>query len=316
MSRRQHFPLKRLARKVWIRALRLDLHQSLQAQGASRGITTWSGLERKLLAAHDEAAIAGRLQGILGVVHHGNDPRRLVRRVRDDDLAGHIPAGGRRVVRKASGRGPPDGPREKHVYWEIPVDLVAAGEALCPGSSDWENAYLWRLALPILPQLEDLRSAITELKREIGLVSPSLDEYRHHLASDEFEAIAHRPHDEQVKRYVAAMKPLTSCPTANGLSLLGALVAESYITDQDLLLNLHRDAFYRGTKNLLADSLMADIAEEFEREVAGTILAGMWQFPATYHVSSLAEPFVSLKVWERIVREGNSWIGIRPASFR
>ena len=219
------------------------------------------------------------------------------------------------MVRKASGKSPPDGPREKHLYWEIPVDLVAAADKLRPGSSDWENAYLWRLALPVLPRLEDLRSAIANLKREIGLVSPSLDEYRYHLPSDEFEAIAHRSHQEQVARYVSAMEPLTSCPTANALSLLGALVAESYITDQDMLLNLHRDAFYRGIKNLLADSLMTDIAEEFEREVAFTILTAMWQFPAIYHVSSLNEPFLSSKAWETIVREGKSWNGITPTSF-
>ncbi len=315
MSRPSHTPIERLARKVWIRALRIDLHHSLLAQGVRRGITTWTGLERRLLEAYDDAVVVGRLQGIRGVVHHGNDPHRLVRRVRDDDLGGHIPAGARQVVRKASGRTPPDGPREKHAYWEIPIDLVAAGEKLLPGSSDWETAYLWRLAHPVLPRLEELRSAIAELKHEIGLVSPSLDQYQHHLQSDEFEAISSLSHQEQVKRYAASMEILTETTTANSLSLLAALVAESFITDQEVLLELHRDAFHQGIKKLLADQLMYDIAKEFEREVAFPILTTMWQFPATYHISSLTEPFISLDEWETMVRQGKSWDAITLASL-
>ena len=315
MNRPSHTPVERLARKVWIRTLRIDLRRSLLAQGARRGITTWSGLERRLLKAYDGAALVGRLQGILGVVHRGNDPRRLVRRVRDDDLGGHIPTGARRVVRKASGRRPPDGPREKHAYWEIPVNLIAAGEKLCPGSSDWENAYLWRLTYPVLPRLEELRLAIAELKHEIGLVSPSLDQYQHHLQSDEFEAISSLSHQEQVKRYAASMELLIATPTANSLSLLAALVAESFITDQEVLLELHRDAFHQGIKNLLDDQLMDDIAKEFEREVAFPILTTMWKFPATYHISSLTEPFISLGEWETMVRQGKSWDAITLASL-
>ena len=236
-----------------------------------------------------------------------------MRRVRDDDLAGHIPTGARRVIRKASGRTPPDGPREKHAYWEIPIDLVAAAEKLLPGSSDWETAYLWRLAYPVLPRLEELRSAIAELKHEIGLVSPSLDQYQHHLQSDEFEAISSLSHQEQVKRYAASMELLNATPTANSLSLLAALVAESFITDQEVLLELHRDAFHQGIKKLLADQLMDDIAKEFEREVAFPILTAMWQFPATYHISSLFEPFIQSEKWEAIVRESNSWQNTTPS---
>lgn len=298
-------PIDRLRRKVWIRALRIEIHRSLLAQGVHGGIAMWADLERRLLKTYNGATVGGRLQGILGVVRYGNDPRRIMRRIRDDDLEGKIPTGAKQVRRTASGRKPPDGRRKKHLYWEVPIDLVAAGENLCPWSSKWEWAYLWTLTYPQLPRLEDIRSTITELKHNVGLVSPTVDMYRGYLSDDEFNAISRRSPQEQEGHYVDSMNSLVTNPTADSLSLLAALVAESYITDQHQLLNLHRDAFFEGVNNLLANPHMADIAKEFMNGAANTILGTKWRFPGTYHVSSLSEPFITLEKWEAIVRENS-----------
>ena len=310
VSRYEDYPIERLRRKVWIRALRIEFHRILLARGG-RGITTWAGLERKLLEAYDSAAMIGRLQGILGVVHRGNDPRRLVRRIREDDLGEHVPAGAKQKARMASGRKPPDGAREEYSYWEIPIDLVDAGEKQCPGSSQWEDAYLWALAYPVLPRLEELRATISDIKLRMDILSPSLDQYRSHLPDVEFEVLAQLSHQEQVDRYEASLAPLANTPTANSLSLLAALVAESFITDQDVLLELHRHAFNQGVEKLLTDPLMEDIAQEFHDWVALTVLTTAWRLPATYHVSALSEPFVPLESWEKIIRESDrSWAAI------
>lgn len=300
------YPIERFRRKVWIRRLRIEMHQALIARGDARGITTWAKLQRKLLEPYGEEVIVGRLQAILGVVHRGNDPRRLIRRIKEEELAGRVPVGANQVRRKASGPKAPDHEREKNKYFEIPVDLVDAGEKLLPESADWESAYLWTLAYPVLPRLEELRATIAVLKRRMNLLSPSLDQYRAHVSDKSFEALELLSHHERVARYAESLAPLANSPTATSLSLLAALVAESFITDQEVLLDLHRDAFNQGVNNLLADPLMADIAQEFRDWIAITILTTAWEFPAIYHVSSLTEPFVDLDEWEKTVRDGRS----------
>ena len=300
------YPIERLRWQVWIRRLRIEMHRDLLVQGDARGITTWAKMQRKLLSQYDQDATIGRLQGILGVVHRGNDPRRLMRRIREDDLKERAPEGATEVHRWPSGPKAPDHEKKKHRYFEIRTDLVAAGEKLCPGSADWENAYLWTLAYPVLPRLEELRATIAVLKRRMNLLSPSLDEYQYHMSRKKFEAHEHLSDHERVALYAASLAPLVNSPTANSLSLLAALVAESFIADQEVLLNLHRDAFKQGVDNLLADLLMEDIVQEFMNWIAATILATAWELPAIYHVSSLTEPFVDLDAWEKTVRGGRS----------
>ena len=155
---------------------------------------------------------------------------------------------------------------------------------------------------------------IAELKGVMGLVSPSLDEYRHHLTAEDFNALAHLSHEEQVRRYEGAMNLLTRDPTANSLSLLASLVAESYITDQAILLDIHRHAFYQGIQNLFDEPLLKDVAKEFMHDVAVMILTTSWQFPASYHVSSLSEPFVPFDTWDKVVREGVNGAQLLPAA--
>jgi hypothetical protein len=303
-------PIQRFRWKVWIRRLRIETHQVLVAQGDARGITTWAKLQRKLLEQYGEDATIGRLQGILGVVHRGNDPHRLMRRIEKDELGDRVPSGANLVRRRASGPNAPDHERAKHQYLEVRTDLVNAGEKLCPGSADWENACLWTLTYPVLPRLEELRETIAVLKRRMDLLSPSLDEFRSHVSARRFRAVRELSHREHVVRYADSLAPLAHHPTANSLSLLAALVAESFITDNDVLLDLHRDAFNLGVSNLLAHPLMADIAREFQDWVTEPILTTAWQLPAFYHVSSLTEPFMHMDAWEKIVRKGRTWDAI------
>lgn len=303
-------PIQRLRWKVWIRRLRIEAHRAVVVQGDARGITTWAKLQRKLLEHYQKEATIGRLQGILGVVHRGNDPHRLMRRIQEDELRDRVPAGANLVRRKASGPNAPDHERAMHQYFEIRTDLVTAGEKLCPGSADWENAYLWTLTYPVLPRLEELRETIAVLKRRMDLLSPSLDEFRSHVPARTFRAVRQLSHHEHVVRYADSLAPLARHPTANSLSLLAALVAESFITDNDVLLDLHQDAFNLGVINLLAHPLMADIAREFQDWVTETILTTRWQLPEIYHASSLTEPIMHIDEWEKIVRKDRTWDAI------
>src|SRR3546814_7978080 len=68
-----------------------------------RDVTTWKGLARGLLAGYGDAVAKGRLQGILGVVRHGNDPRGLWRWIPLGDYSEATPKKPPTVHRKAPG---------------------------------------------------------------------------------------------------------------------------------------------------------------------------------------------------------------------
>ena len=308
MGRPRDNPIQRLSRQVWIRARRITASGNPNLWSPGRA-PKWAGLERELLKVYGDSAGQGRLQGVRGVVKHGNDPRKLVRRIAHNEIGSAPPAGARMVIRGVSGRSAPGEIKpEKSVYWEIPLDLIEAGEKLCPGSARWENAYLWRLAYPELPRLEDIRSTIAELKARLELCSPSLDEYRGLLSEAKFTALSRLSHAQSVKRYALSLKPLATHPTADSLSLLAALVAECYVTDQEVLLQLHRDAFHKAVESLLSHPLMADIAAPFRNRISLPILAGLWQSPAAYHVSSLTEPFIPFETWAKLLhKSGYIW---------
>ena len=97
---------------------------------------------------------------------------------------------------------------------------------------------------------------------------------------------------------------------ADAFSLLAALVAETFITDQDELHRLHQDAFYEASNRLLNDPLMVDIRSDFERLVVIPILCGEWALPASFHVSSISAPFITQAEFDEIHRE--MYLGIRP----
>src|SRR3546814_13223568 len=87
---------------------------------------------------------------------------------------------------------------------------------------------------------------IAYLKHRLRLCSPSLDEYRPYVPAQKFEERSRLTLQQQIDRYAASLAPLASQPSADSLSLLSALVAESFITDHDVLLDLHRDYFKIG----------------------------------------------------------------------
>src|SRR3546814_18415074 len=67
-------------------------------------VTTWKGLARGLLAGYGDEVAKGRLQGILGVVRHGNDPRGLWRWIPLGDYSEATPKKPPTVHRKAPGQ--------------------------------------------------------------------------------------------------------------------------------------------------------------------------------------------------------------------
>lgn len=195
------------------------------------------------------------------------------------------------------------------LYLEIPVDLVECGEKLCPGSATWETAYLWRLVMSQLPRLEELRMAISRLKHHLGLCTPSREEYQSYIPPQEFSKLAKLSRSRvksSVSRLIGAFDKGES---ADAMSLLSALVTECFITDHESLMNLYRDAFFEATRQLLANTYMADIEKEFQELIAARILTMSWEQPTTYHMSSINSPFISMDRWKEITGIQN-WISI------
>ena len=271
---------------------------------SERGVSTWAKLQRKLLEDYCDAAVQGRIQGILGVVNRGTNPRSLVRRIEAKELDFVLPETTALVLRAKSGRrGNKTGTKEKEEYLEIPTDLVEAGECLCPGSSYWEDAYLWRLTAPVLPSLDEIRVAISFLKHRLGLCSPSQEEHSQHLTPLGVAKLSMLSEFEMEDRYAVALVPIAQMASADALSLLAALLAESFITNQKALLELHREAFHQSVEILLDEPLMADIADEFRSWVTDGILDTAWEQPTEQHISSLSAPLISIDDWEAISGE-------------
>lgn len=309
MGRPKNEPLVRLTRRVWIRALRTSV-----AEGAARNghpaPESWNELGRQLLAVSTHPDYADRrFQALHGVISDGNDPRLIIRRIPLKELKRPVTEeDGCVVKRRPSGRASADEDRTKN-YLEIPVDLVECGEKLCPGSASWETAYLWRLAMPQLPRLEELRVAISKLKYRLGMCTPSLEQYQPHLPPEDHSKLAKLSHSRVKARYRDSLEPLIKARNADAVSLLAALVAECFITDHKSLMNLHRDAFFEATQQLLATAYMADIEKEFQELITARILIMSWEQPATYHVSSINSPFISMDRWKEITGI-QDWISI------
>ena len=302
----------RLKHCTWIRQLRT--HQAIRdicdsgGDLPARGL--WSSLASALFSDLPvEAMKRGNLQAVTGIVQAGTDPTRLVRRVDPVELDG--PAleaiaaqpGAKRVDRCRSGT--PKGskgasPRETVTYQQITLDLVAQGERLAPGSADWMSAGFWALAGPALPRLEDLRQGLSALKQRLGLCTPHLEEMLPHLLSIDQVQRARRTEDEWKAAYWGSLVPIANQVGPDSLSLLAGLVAETFMTDQSTLHNLHRRAFAVAMEQLLAQPLMAELAPAFRALVGHRILVGSWELPATFHVSSLTAPFMSTQSFERM----------------
>lgn len=285
MSRPPSHEIKRLKHKVWARALR-----SAWARATGRADAGWSELERSLLKACGIDGGLGRAQGIYGVATSGNDPRRLLRRVRADEWVGEIPQEARKVVRSIPGRdsgrrGAADA--RQAMYLEFDVDFVAAGETVCPGSSQWMATPLWVLAFQTPPDLFEMRRYIAVLMEELRLTTLAPGQ----VVRAPYGASA--PEDAAT-RYANSLGMLVEAPSAHRISLLACLVAESYIVEKEDLLRIHSDYFSRAVELLLSDPLMQDIAADFSALVWNTIVTQHWNCLSYVHRSSIFSPFTRL----------------------
>lgn len=279
--------LDRLRNKVWSRALRVQALELGRPDAAS-----WSRLARSLMATVSPEAAIGRVQGLMGVVRHGNDPRRAVRRIDVEELPYELPSSVNVSQRVAGSRHLQDDPSAKS-YLEIEVDLVEAGEKLVPGSAAWMTAPFWWLADQELPALEDVRRLITVLKQDLGLVTARTP------AANRIGTTAQSPILTQralALRYEESLQLITKNPSASAMSLMAALLIESFLDDQDLLHDMHLAAFRQMVEALLSPSLFGDIRGQFEEMVTSRFLMRPWQ-PPTEHRSSLYAPFLTEAQW-------------------
>ena len=292
MSRRQEHALHRLRRKFWIRALRIQMSQSSNPK-ISEGALSLSSLSALLLDDWDELAKSGHEKRIQGVYDNGNDPHKLIRRIpvdvpTDTDLQDVI-------SRKRSGPSVKGEPRVMFTYQEVPLNLVERAENLCPGSADWESAPLWWLAGPQLPELISLRESMWGLKHRVGLCNPSLGMLRSYFHPRDYQRIKTSSLEERRQRYSNSLSLLSLAPTAAKMSLLAALVVDSYLVEDMDLLPVHQHHFSIGVDRLLAHEFMADIATEFRELVQSRFMALDWEEPAAYHVPFLDEPFMIIE---------------------
>lgn len=312
--------LDRLRHRFWIRAL---LRQSIDPIGDD-GVELWTPLagaifpELQCLKKHN-------LQALSFVRDAGIDPATVIRRIEKFDLecdpdptvlaACLAMPDAKWVTRRPSGR-LAAGEDTKLVteYLEIKTNLVELGELIAPGSSDWETAGFWRLAQPRPPQLDTLREAIFELKGRLGLCAPNREQRYSHLSRDALNDLNEADFANHAAIYRSSLTPIVESGKADAISLLAALVAETFITDQAVLHAIHRDAFDEACNILLKDPLMMDINSDFKRLVAMPILCGSWEMPVHFHVSSLNAPFMSCSDFEELQRE--RYLGFRPEKVK
>lgn len=299
MARSPESSLDRLRRQVWIRALRYDYNRKMaedtSLSPSAQALVSWAEFGRMLLQqnAECENTITWRFQGLLGIINNGNDPRRTILRIPVKELAQDLPQNARIVNRRPSGR-PATGEKNSDSisYIEIPIDLVYCGEALCPGSDQWLNAYLWELTKSNLPKLEDLRVIISHLKKILGVCTmPAKMQKKFQIM--QIDDTKNNPHEMLIERYRNSLKPFAELPTANSLSLLAALTTESYITGHEILLELHQESFYQGCKRYFENPEFSDIKDTIDRVLIQKIVLQEWDEPFAYHTSSLNSPFIT-----------------------
>lgn len=291
MSRRQDHALHRLRRKFWIRALRIQMSRSSNSE-ISEAANSLPSLGALLFKDWDGLAKTGHEEGISGVYDKGSDPRKLIRRIPVEELPDEPGTEDKIVTRMRSGPSVKGEPRVMFTYQEVPLNLVERAENLCPGSADWESAPLWWLAGPQLPELISLRESMWGLKHHVGLCNPSPGMLRSYLHPRDYQRIKTTSLAERRQRYSNSLSLLSLAPTAAKMSLLAALVVDSYLVEDIDLLPMHQHHFSIGVDRLLAHEFMADIATEFRELVQSRFMALDWEEPPAYHVPFVDEPFM------------------------
>lgn len=312
MARQDDSPLEHLLFRFWSRRLlihhrRQSLATNVALQPGQDQEIEWISLAKAL---HETDPDLGwlpddvLLPGLMGVVNKGNDPRRVIRRIPALELD-EVPEALREkfviVERQPSGRNPTVGKKEKSVrYVEIPVDLMHCARSLYTEYPAWERAYFWQLAGPELPRLEQLRLAISGLMNQISIYAPSLEEHAAYFPAEDAAVLEGLSDQQWCERYTVSMQPIIDMETPTSLSLLAALATESFIVDNEMLLHIHREGFWRAMQQIISDPCMADIRTDFETMVMARILLGSWSLPAAFHVSSIKAPFVYMDEWKKI----------------
>jgi hypothetical protein len=306
MGRLQIHDPDRFRNRFWAHALRAQYVRSMpgldDAGQATKHRASWTRFGLALIGSKWPGAdeMQPRAQGLVGIANKGADPYQFRIRVPRDEISGALPEGARLVRRVPTGKPIADEPREGPIpYMELTIDLVARGEVLCPGSSAWIDAELWHLARPCLPSLEQVRTLVAALLKRLKLCAPR--SHDHDAALNEEVARSRRQTgSKHVERYRASMKSLVKEITPASVSLLAALTAESFITDNEVLLDIHRDSFVQAVEKIFEEELMADIQPEFVKLIAQRIVGLGWQLPTSQHRSSLKAPIISLDHWKAI----------------
>lgn len=291
--------LVRLRNQVWARALRSRALELSVAEAVS-----WAELERGLMATVCPEAAVGRVQSLLRVVHDGNDPRRVVRRIDIEQLPSLLPDSASVSERVPGSRHPEDSLGAKK-YQSIEVDLVVAGEKLVPGSAAWMTSPFWWLAAQELPALEDVRRLIAPLKAELGLLTAVIPVADSRHAAQTPQGVARR---DRALRYEQSLQLITKNPSAVALSLMAALLVESYLADQEILHDMHLSAFEQMVETMLSQPLFGDIREPFESMVTSRFLMRPWVLPDE-HRSSVDAPFLTeAQLSQELSALGQGWI--------
>ena len=271
----------------------------------------WAWFAREVIGPIDPAdpfnARVG--QAIVGIANEGNDPRSLKRLIPIDQV--HLPDHYKQcnvVVRRQSGKLANDheGARAQIRYYEVPINLVAAVEALLPGSAAWETAFLWTLAGPKVLSLEVIRRHIAHLIQILDLCRPSVPERRQYLSPEAFDAFSSASLSERKERYRVSLRPLSESVSAHSMSLLAALCVESFLAENEILLDIHRQALVEAMRSFFSNQIMKDARDTFIKLVGLKILDAYWDEPDLPVRSMLSAPLVPMGDWQS--QTGHSWI--------
>ncbi len=145
-----------------------------------------------------------------------------------------------------------------------------------------------------LPMLEALLVTNSQLRQRLNVckLPPGLQKHFQCIQAGKTE---NPSHEMLIKRYRNSLQPFTELPTSNSLSLLAAPTIESYITEHEIILELHQDSFYRGCKVLFDRPEFSDIKGIIDRVVKRMFALQKGNESFAYHISLLNSSFMNLK---------------------
>lgn len=240
VGRPSEHAVARLSHRVWAAMLRNAIKTADLAAGA-KPVASWSELEYRLASLQFREPLPAQREakGLRGVASHGADPRRLEWRIDAEEAVGAEIQGLCTVTRHVSGLRHGEPRRERRNYLRLPLDAVALGEKLVPGSNRWLDQVLWWLVATQNPSVDEVRDCISLSLRGLGIVRPTLDERRRCMGEVAYQAALAAPRAEVLSSYRKALDGVSRTVTPDLLALLIALVKESSLTNEDDLRQLH-----------------------------------------------------------------------------